>query len=307
MPPSTSSVDDRVFQLTLSSHNPAYGASPLYSWQAPPAHYPDVNNQEGPPTERHDEKPSSEEPRGRKRHSRSQSRRLQSKDRAHGEAHHPLRPTTPKRGFLRAASRRRQSQPPSEGILQSAKRLSRDFLTSPWKPDRDGKRESAKYRYEDKDLLGSSRGRKTHEHRQISRPTTPSARTVRHQSTSRKHDSKPSMHGGHPSQATCPQTPRRSDQARARNYSAQPSSPVQASAAEFTTGARPRSGSDLSDLDGNKVISKMNGLLDIWDSTGNSNWEEETFALCDLEHCRRCGKYYVPMRTLRHTCRRVRS
>lgn len=298
MSPSVSSIDSRVFQLIRFSHNPAYGPNPLYLWQARPPHQ-DANNQEGSPTDHHDE-----EPRGRKRHLRSESRRLQSKDRAHGEAHHPPGPSTPKRGFLRAASRGRQSEQPSEGILQSAKRISRDFLTSPWYPGRDDKHESAKYRYEDKDLLGSSRGRKTQEHRQISRPTTPSTRTVRRLSISRKHDSKPSMHGRRPSQATCPPTSRHSHRAQARNHSAQPVSPMRTSAAEDTTGGRPRSRSDLSDLDGNKEISKMNGLLDIWDSTGNPNWEEETFALCDLEHCRRCGKYYVPMRTLLHNCRR---
>lgn len=258
-----------------------------------------MNNHEEPPTERHDE-----EPRGRKRHSRSQSRRLQSKDRARGNAHHPLGPSTPKRGFPPAASRSRQSEQPSEGFLQSAKRISRDFFTSPWNPDRDDKHESAKYRYEDKDLLGSSRGRKSQGHKQVSRPTTPSTRSVRRPSTSRIQDSKPSRHGRRPPQATCPQTPRRSHRAQSRNYSAQPVSPVRTSAAEDSHGGRPRSSSDLSDLDGNKEISKMNGLLDIWDSAGNPNWEEETFALCDLERCRRCGKFYVLMRTLRHNCRR---
>lgn len=271
----------------------------MYLWQARPAHHQDVNNQEGPPTEHHDE-----EPRGRKRHSSSQTRCLQSKERAHGEAHHPVGPSTPKRGFPRAASRGRQGEQPSEGVLQSPKRISRDFFTSPWNPGRDDKHESAKYRYEDKDVLGSSRSRKSQGYKQVSRPTTPSTKTARRPSTSKKHDSKPSKHGRRPSQATCSQTPHRSRRAQSRNYSAQPVSPVRTSTAEDSHGGRPRSSSDLSDLDGNKEISKMNGLLDIWDSAGNPNWEEETFALCDLEHCRRCGKYYVLMRTLRHNCRR---
>lgn len=47
----------------------------------------------------------------------------------------------------------------------------------------------------------------------------------------------------------------------------------------------------------------MNGLLDVWDARGNPGWEEETFALCDLSRCGGCGKYYVPLRTVRHVCR----
>lgn len=61
--------------------------------------------------------------------------------------------------------------------------------------------------------------------------------------------------------------------------------------------------SDMSDYEGNQQILKMNGLLDVWDARGNPRWEEETFALCDLSRCRGCGKYYAPMRTLRHVCR----
>lgn len=269
----------------------------MYLWQAPPSHQQDVNDQEGPPTEPHEE-----EPRGRKRHSRSQSRRIQSKDRAHNEAHHPLRPSTPKRGFLRAASRRRQSQPPSEKILQSAKRI---LLKSPWKSGHEEKNESEeKYRYEDQDRMGTYPGQETQEHRQSTRPTTPPATNPLCLSTSRKHKARHSTHGRRPSQITCPQSPRRGHRAQSRNHSAQPVSPVQTRVTEDTIGDRPDSKSDLSDLDGNMDISKMNGLLDIWDSTGNPYWEKETFALCDLEHCRRCGKYYVLMRTLRHRCRR---
>ncbi|ROV88191.1 hypothetical protein VSDG_09266 [Cytospora chrysosperma] len=61
--------------------------------------------------------------------------------------------------------------------------------------------------------------------------------------------------------------------------------------------------SDMSNFAGNQDISKMNGLLDVWDARGNPGWEEETFALCDLSRCPGCGKFYVPMRTLRHVCR----
>lgn len=60
--------------------------------------------------------------------------------------------------------------------------------------------------------------------------------------------------------------------------------------------------SELSDLNGNRSITRMNGLLDIWDSKDNPRWEEDTFALCDLSRCG-CGRFYVPMKTVRHTCR----
>lgn len=257
-----------------------------------------MDDHEGPPTERYDE-----EPRGRKRHQSSQSTHLQSQDREYGKAHRPLGPSTPKRGLLRATSPGRQSQPQSEGILQSARRLSLDFLTSPWKARRGEENQPEKYRYEDQHRMGLSRGRKTQKSRQVSRPSTPPAKTPRRPSTSKTHKSKPSVLPRRPSQATCPQTLRRSHQAQSRNYSAQEVSPVQTSAGDKRTGDRPHR-SDLSDLDGNLEISKMNGLLDIWDSTGNPNWEKETFAVCDLEHCGRCGKYYVMMRTVRHSCRR---
>lgn len=266
--------------------------------QGPPSHFQEVTKLVEP-TERHNE-----EPRGRKRHSRSRSEQVQGGERVDGEVHHPPGPPTPKRGFLRATSRRRQSEPPSEGILHSAKRLSRDFLASPWKPGRDDKHESERYQHKDQDQVGSSRGRKIQGQRQVTRPTTPSTRAPRRRSTSRAPESKPTRHGRRPSQTTCPQTPRRNFRAQSRNSSAPQASPVRASAAEDITGDRPQSRSDLSDLDGNRAISKMNGLLDIWDSTENQNWERETFPLCDLEHCRRCGKYYVPMRTLLHKCRR---
>jgi hypothetical protein len=59
----------------------------------------------------------------------------------------------------------------------------------------------------------------------------------------------------------------------------------------------------MSDFEGNQDISRMNGLLDVWDARGNPGWEEETFALCDLGRCPKCAKFYVPMRTLRHVCR----
>lgn len=61
--------------------------------------------------------------------------------------------------------------------------------------------------------------------------------------------------------------------------------------------------SDMSDLEGNRVITRMNGLLDIWDAKDNPNWEKETFALCDLDWCGRCEKFYAPMRTVRHRCK----
>lgn len=56
-------------------------------------------------------------------------------------------------------------------------------------------------------------------------------------------------------------------------------------------------------LEGDRSISRINGLLDIWDAQDNPTWEEEAFTLCDLRRCRRCGRFYAPMKTVRHRCR----
>lgn len=293
-------VGIRVTQLTNFSRNPAYGANSLYLWQASPPNHQDMNDHAGPLTE-----PSDEECRGRKRSSRSRSRRVQSEERSEGETNHQLGPSTPKQDFLRATSRRRQSEPPSGGILQSAKQISRDILTSPWKPGRGDKADSEKdHEHGSQNRMGSSRGRRTQEHRQASRPTTPPARSPQRPPSSTKYKIRHPVHSRRPSKATCPQTPRRGHRAQSRSHSAKKVSTVQVGDTEDTTGGRSHSRADLSDLDGNMEISKMDGLLDIWDSAGNPDWEKETFALCDLEHCRRCGKFYVLMRTLRHNCRR---
>lgn len=296
---SASTVGIRATPLTNLGRNPVYGANPLYMWQAPPPPHQDMNNHAGPLTE-----PSDEESRGRKRHSRCRSRRVQSEERAGGETNHQLGPSTPKRDFLRATPRRRQSEPPSEGILQSAKQISRDILTCPWKPGRDDKADSEKNQDEDQNRMGSSRGLRTQEHRQASAPTTPPARSPQRPEISTKYKTRRPMHSRRLSKAACPRTPRRGHRAESRNHSTQKVSPVQVGHTEDTTGGRPHSRADLSDLDDNMEISKMNGLLDIWDSAGNPHWEKETFALCDLEHCHRCGKYYVLMRTIPHNCRR---
>lgn len=293
---SASTVDIRISPLTSFRRNPAYGANPLYLWQAPPPHHQDVNDQEGPLAE-----PSDEESRARKRHTLSRSRCSESKERAEGEVDHQLGLSTPKRG----APQGRQSEPPSGGIVQSAKRISRDILTSPWKPGCDDNAGLEKdHEHGSQNRMGSSQGRRTQEHRQASRPTTPPARSPQRPPSSTKYKIRHQMHSRRHSKATCPQTPRRGHRAQSRSHSAQKVSTVQVGDTKDTTDGRPQSRADLSDLDGNREISKMNGLLDIWDSTGNPDWEKETFALCDLEHCRRCGKFYVRMRTLRHHCRR---
>lgn len=182
--------------------------------------------------------------------------------------------------------------------------MSRDFLTSPSNPGRDDKNDSEMYPYKGHDRRGSPRPRETREDRPVSRPTAPSTQPPRPPITSRKYKSKVSGHGRRASTPTCPETPNRSHRTQARDCSSRLVSPTRTSSAQDTTGDRPYAMSDLSDLDGNLAISRMDGLLDIWDSTENPNWENETFALCDLEHCRRCGKYYVLMRTLRHNCRK---
>lgn len=61
---------------------------------------------------------------------------------------------------------------------------------------------------------------------------------------------------------------------------------------------------ELDVLRDDRDISRMNGLLDIWDARGNPDWEEEAFALCDLSRCGWCGRFYAPLRTVRHRCRR---
>lgn len=278
-------------------------ANPLHSWQAPPHHHQGTEDEEGPPTECRDQ-----EPRGRKRHQRSHSTILRVEERGGGEVHPPLGPSTPKRCFLRSTSRRRLSRTPTEGILQSAKRVSRDFvsrdfLTSPSDPGCDEKNDSKRHRYKVHGGRGSPRPRETREYRPVSTPTAPSTKPPHPPITSRKYKSKASGHGRRASTPTCPETPNRSHRTQARDCSPRLVSPMHTSSAQDTTGNLPYSRSDLSDLDGDLAISRMDGLLDIWDSTENPNWEDETFALCDLEHCRRCGKYYVLMRTIRHNCR----
>lgn len=272
--------------------------NPLHSWQAAPHHHERTGDEEGPPTEYRDQ-----EARGRKRHQRSHSTILRVEEQGGGELHPALGPSTPKRCFLRSTTRRRLSRTPTEGISQSAKRASRDFLTSPSNSGCDEKNDSESYRYKGHDGRGSSRPRETREDRPASRPSAPSTQPPRPPMTSRKYESKASGHGRRASTPTYQETPNRSHRTQARNCSPRLVSPMHTSSAQDTTGDRPHSRSDLSDLDGNLAISKMDGLLDIWDSTENPNWEDETFALCDLEHCRRCGKYYVLMRTLRHNCR----
>lgn len=296
---SASTVDLRASQLTTFSQNPTYGLNPLYLGRAQPLNHQHVTHQGGPPTKRHDG-----EPRGRKRNSPPESQRIQSKDRAEDEPHRLLGPSTPKRGFDRAASRRRQSRPPSEGFLQSAKRISRDLLMPSWKSCREDQHNLAMYRYEDQALKGSPRERETDGQGQVSRPATPPARSPRRPPSSRKHKPQPSAIGGRLSQTTCSKKPGCGHRALPRDYSAQHVSPVQKSTAENTADDPPHARPDSSGFDGQLEISKMNWLLDIWDSMGNPDWERETFALCDLDHCSRCGKYYVPMRTLRHNCRR---
>lgn len=61
--------------------------------------------------------------------------------------------------------------------------------------------------------------------------------------------------------------------------------------------------SETSDLVGNRETTTIHRFLDIRDATDNPNWEMETFALCDLNWCGRCEKFYAPMRTVQHRCR----
>jgi hypothetical protein len=263
---------NRAYYPPISQH-----FQPIHS---PPQQH--TRDHEGAPAEGH---VHVREPRGRK-HQRSHSTPPWSEERPYDERRRSLGPPLSKRNI------RRQSQPPEEGIIHSAKRMSRDFLASPCSPGHEEKNRSERYRYVD--CSGPSRLWET----TSSRPATPfpGPRSQRHRSgsRSRSHDV---VHAAYLSKD------KRSRQAQSRD-SAQLVSPMQARTAQNTTGDGPHTRSDLSDLDGNLEISRMNGLLDIWDSTANPNWEEETFALCNLEHCRRCGKYYVLMRTLRHRCRK---
>lgn len=73
--------------------------------------------------------------------------------------------------------------------------------------------------------------------------------------------------------------------------------------AEDGSSAEEAAESSMSDFEGNRNIARMNGLLDIWDAKDNPTWEEKTFKLCDLGHCKECGRFYVPTRTASHTCR----
>lgn len=68
-------------------------------------------------------------------------------------------------------------------------------------------------------------------------------------------------------------------------------------------GEEARDSSDMSDLEGNRQITRMDGLLDIWDAIGDKNWETQAFNLCGLSRCDRCRKFYAPLRFMPHACR----
>lgn len=292
-------TDAIITSRTVFGHSPATSTNPSYSWQAPSSHNEGMNDQEGPLVDRH-----SARPRGRKRHQRSHNGHENTQGRTDCEAHQRIRPATPNRSSSRAVSPRRDSRPPAEGFLQSAKRMSIGFLTSSFKSDRDDGGKIDTNRYNGQDRMASSTGGKTQERRRVSRPATSSARALRRAPGSVNHTAKHTRPSRRPLRGTSPQVLRHNHQALPRDYITEQASTVPTSAPEDTNGASPQSRSDLSDLGRDLQTSKMNGYLDIWDSTGDPDWERETFALCGLEHCHHCGKYYVLMKTLRHICRR---
>ncbi|KAG8162158.1 hypothetical protein KVR01_007923 [Diaporthe batatas] len=272
-----------------------YEPAPRHSWQVPPSHHQGRDDQEGERKHTPDQ-----EPRGRKRHQRSHSTRLRSKERPDSEPHRSLAPLKPKRGFFRAASRLRKTRPPSDGFLRTAERPPADFLAPSHEPGHAPKIDLEKYRYDGHDRYGTAPPRERQAHSPVPTLATPPGR----RSTSRGDRRNASYHKTRVSYSTRAEVPHRAHRAQSRNPSAQLSSLTRTSPTRNTAGDRPYSRSGLTDFDEDVEIPRMNGLLDIWDSTDNPNWEEETFALCDLEHCRRCGKYFVLMRTIGHRCRR---
>lgn len=291
-------INLKVLCLRCSS-DPNYDPTPLYSWQAPPSHHQEGEDQEGSPRESPEQ-----EPRGRKRHQRSHGTRVRSEERPRSEPHRSLGPLKPKQGFLQATSRLRRDRPPPDGFTRSAKSASRNlFLPSP-RPVRSRKLDLDKYRYDGHDRSGTANPRRGQEHTPVSTPAPPPAGATGTRPTSQGDEQNLSHQNGQASYPTCPETPNHRHRAQSHNHGTQLVSLTQTSPTRNTTGDRPCSRSDSANFNENLEIPRMNGLLDIWDSTGNPNWEKETFALCDLEHCCRCGKYFVLMRTVRHGCRK---
>lgn len=269
--------------------------NPLYLGQALPQNQQDRNDQESPATGRY-----SEGPRGRKRHQRPNSRRLHNNNQVDGKEFQNLEPETPTRGVLQNVSRRREGRPPPERILQSATRISREFLASPWKSVRHDEGVPVKHEHNDEDQTSSSRVPRVQGRRPGLTPLSPTSKPFGRSSASKKYKSNPPRHRRRSSQVTNSPASHQDRQ----SHKTQEASPVHIGDTQDTNKGSSRSVSDLSDLEGNLKISKMNGLLDIWDSTGNPNWDKEVFALCDLGYCNCCRRYYVPLRTLGHVCRR---
>lgn len=224
-------------------------------------------------------------------------------------------PTTPRRSSSVTTKLRKQARTPLKSILHSAKRFSRSiFPAARGMPcdssggDNDGDDEGGCY---------SDDGHRSVFPTPIRRKTTGLKHDVDRTSSQITPDSRTSASAGDGRGATYMRRCEKNDRGRPRerHLRLDHRHPTLREFKGATSTHMPNgndtdggegseaSRSDLSDYEGNQDILKMNGLLDVWDAKGNPRWEEEAFALCDLSRCQACGKYYAPMRTLRHVCR----
>lgn len=243
--------------------------------------------------------------------------------------HLKVPPSTPKR-----TPRRKEGKSPFKEILRSAGKFSRSLLSNPRQTVGRLSRQASPVRLDRDEEEGSVHGKDNEENetslfkdgrrsplpivlgspgRARVRARKEGRRVSRQRSMSRGRSPSPDERKNRSSGSTWQREYRRISprQARSRHQREPRSGPsLDARPPRASSRSANRQGrrnttteSDMSDSEGNRRIARMNGLLDIWDARDNPRWEEETFTVCDLDRCGKCGRFYAPMRTVRHTCR----
>lgn len=314
------------------NHNPALGWHPAYLWNADqrPQQYTHQHHEPSPKPRHHGHRPPlwTRSPQTEKQ---NDHRRRRSLDSAGKRA--TTLPATPKQ-----TQRRHESKSPFKKVLRSAGRLSRGILVTPGRiraqvarpPSRaqdessggeavEGEEDVAEASYGSDDdgralvtwslenltlgVLDGERGSRDvgrlwmqrGDSRSGSSPTC----NVRDKTCSTGIWQQPDRRDFSP--------PNGGDQQQPRPDSRPGPGSRRPATGRRDTGKGTSLDSDMSDLEGYRQISRMNGLLDIWDAKDNPQWEEQTFALCNLGRCKRCGRFYAPMGTVAHRCRMVTS
>ncbi|KUI65971.1 hypothetical protein VM1G_11450 [Cytospora mali] len=289
------------------SHPPGtHGWNQTYMWQMPPQQDREESHlQQCPAAER--DREDSRAPRRPRSPYRPYSRRSRVSDEKPAKA---TAPTTPRRSPVVTASLWHGRRTPLKKVLRSAKMISGTIFPAVRRVVGDSSDDEHVVEEEDGCYSDVDVERKSIPARSSRRTTRP-----RHGET-RVSPSADGMRTPNPSRVLrqltyvrSPESWERERQSHSQSQKQQPPSRVRSQRAVSTPVTQDVGQehnalqSDMSDFEGNQQILKMNGLLDVWDARGNPNWEEETFALCDLHRCRRCGKYYAPMRTLKHGCK----